>query len=153
MTEIDELRRDNDLLRRERDRLKAIKNAEKAAAKKEAKERAKAEADGAEALDLVQRLLWSRPGFLIRRLLQIHNGLFFEECGGWNLTPLQYGILTILSGKSEGLDVRSLAAELGVSETTIRRWRAMRSRKRSVSRARCRRFSGPRRAKSRSAIR
>jgi hypothetical protein len=33
--------------RRERDRLKAIKNAEKAAAKKEAKERAKAEADDA----------------------------------------------------------------------------------------------------------
>ena len=32
--------------RRERDRLKAIKNAEKAAAKKEAKERAKAEAAG-----------------------------------------------------------------------------------------------------------
>jgi hypothetical protein len=33
--------------RRERDRLKAIKNAEKAAAKKEARERAKAEAAGA----------------------------------------------------------------------------------------------------------
>jgi hypothetical protein len=32
--------------RRERDRLKAIKNAEKAAAKKEAKERARAEAAG-----------------------------------------------------------------------------------------------------------
>jgi hypothetical protein len=32
--------------RRERDRLKAIKNAEKAAAKKEAKERAKAETAG-----------------------------------------------------------------------------------------------------------
>jgi hypothetical protein len=32
--------------RRERDRLKAIKNAEKAAAKKEARERAKAEAGG-----------------------------------------------------------------------------------------------------------
>jgi hypothetical protein len=32
--------------RRERDRLKAIKNAEKAAAKKEAKERARAEATG-----------------------------------------------------------------------------------------------------------
>jgi len=32
--------------RRERDRLKAIKNAEKAAAKKEARERAKAEAAG-----------------------------------------------------------------------------------------------------------
>ena len=37
--------------RRERDRLKAIKNAEKAAAKKEAKERAKAEAAGAASPD------------------------------------------------------------------------------------------------------
>lgn len=35
--------------RRERNRLKMIKNAEKAAAKKEAKERAKAEAGGAPA--------------------------------------------------------------------------------------------------------
>lgn len=35
--------------RRERDRLKAIKTAEKAAAKKEARERAKAEAGGAAA--------------------------------------------------------------------------------------------------------
>jgi hypothetical protein len=34
--------------RRERDRLKSIKNAEKAAAKKEAKERAKAQAAGLE---------------------------------------------------------------------------------------------------------
>jgi hypothetical protein len=33
--------------RRERDRLKAIKNAEKAAAKKEARERAKSQAEGA----------------------------------------------------------------------------------------------------------
>jgi hypothetical protein len=35
-----------DFERRERERLKALKNAEKAAAKKEAKERAKAEAAG-----------------------------------------------------------------------------------------------------------
>jgi hypothetical protein len=40
--------------RRERDRLKAIKNAEKAAAKKEAKERAKAESAGAASPDEVE---------------------------------------------------------------------------------------------------
>ena len=37
--------------RRERARLKAVKNAEKAAAKREAKERAKAETAGAASLD------------------------------------------------------------------------------------------------------
>jgi DNA-binding MarR family transcriptional regulator len=62
-------------------------------------------------------LLWSRPGFLIRRLLQIHNGLYFEECGEWNITPLQYGMMTILRGATDGLDIRSLAAELGVDRS------------------------------------
>ena len=52
--------------------------------------------------------------FLIRRLLQIHNGLCFEECSDWNITPVQYGILTILSGEPERLDIWSLAADLGV---------------------------------------
>lgn len=62
-------------------------------------------------------LLWSRPGFLVRRLLQIHNGLYLEECGAWNITPLQHGMLAILRGQPEGLDIRSLAAELGVDRS------------------------------------
>lgn len=89
-----------------------------ARARKSSARKAPTFALGAASADVSARvLLWSRPGFLIRRLLQIHNGLYFEECSDWNITPVQYGILTILSGEPEGLDIRSLAADLGVDRS------------------------------------
>ena len=67
--------------------------------------------------------LSQRPGFLIRRLHQIHLALFAEECGGFDVTPVQYSILTALSGKTPqdqvalsllvGIDRATLAAVLG----------------------------------------
>ncbi|AUT68347.1 MULTISPECIES: MarR family winged helix-turn-helix transcriptional regulator [Paraburkholderia] len=44
-----------------------------------------------------------RPGFLIRRLHQIHVALFMEECAAEGITPVQYSILTALEqlGPSE----------------------------------------------------
>lgn len=61
--------------------------------------------------------LWSRPGYLIRRLHQIHLALFLEECRSAALTPVQYGLLTALSIRGE-LDQVSLAEELGLDRTT-----------------------------------
>ena len=61
--------------------------------------------------------VWSRPGFLIRRLHQIHYALFFEECKESRLTPVQYGVVTALAFRGE-LDQVSLAAELGLDRTT-----------------------------------
>jgi DNA-binding MarR family transcriptional regulator len=61
--------------------------------------------------------LWSRPGYLVRRLHQIHCALFLEECKAWRLTPVQYGLLTALSFRGE-LDQGSLAEELGLDRTT-----------------------------------
>jgi len=61
--------------------------------------------------------LWSRPGYLIRRLHQIHVALFLEECKSAQLTPVQYGLLTALSVRQE-LDQQSLAEELGLDRTT-----------------------------------
>jgi DNA-binding MarR family transcriptional regulator len=61
--------------------------------------------------------LWSRPGYLIRRLHQIHAGLFHEECKASQLTPVQYGLLTALALRGE-LDQVSLAEELGLDRTT-----------------------------------
>ncbi|GAB7522101.1 MarR family winged helix-turn-helix transcriptional regulator [Paraburkholderia sp. 2C] len=45
----------------------------------------------------------ARPGFLIRRLHQIHVALFIEECAPEGITPVQYSILTALDqlGPSE----------------------------------------------------
>src|SRR6266496_2668773 len=53
--------------------------------------------------------LWGRPGFLIRRLHQIHYGLFFEECGHATITPLQFGMLTVLAEHPKGIDIGALA--------------------------------------------
>lgn len=40
--------------------------------------------------------LQDRPGFLIRRLHQIHTALFTQECADEGLTPVQYSVLTAL---------------------------------------------------------
>jgi DNA-binding MarR family transcriptional regulator len=61
--------------------------------------------------------LWSRPGYLIRRLHQIHVALFLEECKASRLTPVQYGLLTALVFRGE-LDQASLAEEVGLDRTT-----------------------------------
>jgi DNA-binding MarR family transcriptional regulator len=66
--------------------------------------------------DPAKELLWGRPGFLVRRLHQIHVALFFEECKGTNITPVQYAILTTLS-VMPGLDQTALAQEVGLDRT------------------------------------
>lgn len=45
--------------------------------------------------------LLDRPGFLVRRVYQIHGALFQEECGKLDVTPIQYSILTVLSQRGE----------------------------------------------------
>lgn len=68
---------------------------------------------------LIERLpLWKRPGFLIRRLHQVHYALFFEECLEFGITPVQYGLLTILSGNPDS-DQISLAQALGIDRTNV----------------------------------
>jgi DNA-binding MarR family transcriptional regulator len=60
--------------------------------------------------------LTSRPGFLIRRLNQIHYAIFFEECKDFNITPVQYGMLTALS-VAPGLDQKALGLAVGLDRT------------------------------------
>jgi len=62
--------------------------------------------------------LWSRPGYLIRRLHQIHHALFFEECKEFDITPVQYGLLTALM-HSPDIDQNSLGKELGLDRTNV----------------------------------
>jgi DNA-binding MarR family transcriptional regulator len=54
-----------------------------------------------------------RPGFLIRRLSQIHVALFVEECGRFGVTPVQYSVLTALF-RHGPLDQVSIAGEVGI---------------------------------------
>lgn len=68
---------------------------------------------------LITRLpLWRRPGFLIRRLNQIHYALFFEECAEFDITPVQYGVLTTLS-LNPGADQNSIAQDVGIDRTNV----------------------------------
>jgi DNA-binding MarR family transcriptional regulator len=62
--------------------------------------------------------LWARPGYLLRRLHQIHYALFFEECAEFDITPVQYGLLTTLSANPD-LDQNSIARELGIDRTNV----------------------------------
>lgn len=93
-----------------------------AGAKSRAKVEAGAPADkilNPELQRLIERLpLWKRPGYLVRRLHQIHYALFFEECHDFGITPVQYGLLTILSGNPDS-DQISLAQALGIDRTNV----------------------------------
>jgi DNA-binding MarR family transcriptional regulator len=60
--------------------------------------------------------LWSRPGYLIRRLHQSHTALFAEECKAYGITPVQYGVLTALFHRP-GIDQATLGAEVGIDRT------------------------------------
>jgi DNA-binding MarR family transcriptional regulator len=62
--------------------------------------------------------LWDRPGYLIRRLHQIYCGLFYEDCGAATITPLQYGMLTVLSERPDGCDIGALAFQLGTDRSS-----------------------------------
>ena len=63
-------------------------------------------------------ILAARPGFLIRRMHQIHLALFAEECGGFDITPVQYSIMTVAHAQP-GLEQARLAHEVGVDRATL----------------------------------
>jgi DNA-binding MarR family transcriptional regulator len=62
--------------------------------------------------------LLARPGFLIRRLHQLHCALFTEEARDFGITPVQYSLMTALDERGE-LDQNSLALEIGLERTTV----------------------------------
>jgi MarR family transcriptional regulator, lower aerobic nicotinate degradation pathway regulator len=58
-----------------------------------------------------------RPGFLIRRLHQIHVALFQESCGAFEITPLQYSLLSALAVRGTA-DQTTLASDIALDRTT-----------------------------------
>jgi DNA-binding MarR family transcriptional regulator len=58
-----------------------------------------------------------RPGFLIRRLHQLHVSLFQEACGKFEVTPLQYSLLSALAARKSA-DQTTLAADIALDRTT-----------------------------------
>lgn len=64
--------------------------------------------------------LFSRPGFLLRRLHQISVGMFEEACKALPLTPTQYGTMVIVNTLMEQ-DQSSVARQLGLDKVTVMR--------------------------------
>jgi DNA-binding MarR family transcriptional regulator len=61
--------------------------------------------------------LTQRPGFLVRRLHQIHVALFQEKCATFEITPLQYSLLSALAVRGTA-DQSTLAADVALDRTT-----------------------------------
>ena len=68
-------------------------------------------------IDPAKDQLFTRPGFLIRRLHQIHVAMFMEEFKSTNITPVQYGLMTAVAALP-GLDQTTLGQEVGLDRTT-----------------------------------
>lgn len=61
--------------------------------------------------------LSERPGFLARRMHQIHVSLFSERCAAFRITPLQYSLLSLLRDLGEA-DQTTLANAAALDRTT-----------------------------------
>lgn len=61
--------------------------------------------------------LEQRPGYLIRRLHQIHVALFQEACADYEMTPLQYSLLSALAVRGTA-DQTTLALDIALDRTT-----------------------------------
>jgi MarR family transcriptional regulator, lower aerobic nicotinate degradation pathway regulator len=62
--------------------------------------------------------LAAKPGHLIRRAQQIHNALFAEECGRFDLTSVQYGALVAVR-ESPGIDATRLSMVIAFDRSTL----------------------------------
>jgi DNA-binding MarR family transcriptional regulator len=64
------------------------------------------------------KTLMSRPGFLIRRLYQIHVSIFVEECAAETITPVQYSVLASLD-QSGAIDQATLSRAVALDRTSV----------------------------------
>lgn len=62
--------------------------------------------------------IWSHPGFLLRRLHQIHSAMFESRQGEESLTEVQFALLSILA-QSEDLDQTALAGASGLDRSNV----------------------------------
>jgi MarR family transcriptional regulator, lower aerobic nicotinate degradation pathway regulator len=61
--------------------------------------------------------LGQRPGFLVRGLHQIHVALLQERCAAYEITPLQYSLLSALAVRGTA-DQTTLAGDVALDRTT-----------------------------------
>jgi DNA-binding MarR family transcriptional regulator len=62
--------------------------------------------------------IYGKPGHLIRRAHQIAVALFMEECGGLDITPVQYAMLLAIR-ENPGVDATRLSALIAFDRSTL----------------------------------
>ena len=62
--------------------------------------------------------IWDRPGYLVRRLHQIHVAMFLTRVADGQVTPVQFGLLSILIQRP-GIDQATIGAELGLDPANV----------------------------------
>lgn len=62
--------------------------------------------------------IWDRPGYLVRRLHQIHVAMFLDHVAEGRVTPIQYGLLSILVSRPN-IDQFTIGEELGLDRSNV----------------------------------
>jgi len=62
--------------------------------------------------------VYTRPGYLFRRMQQIAVAIFVEECKAYDLTPVQYAALVAIR-THPGIDATRLSAVIAFDRSTL----------------------------------
>jgi MarR family transcriptional regulator, lower aerobic nicotinate degradation pathway regulator len=62
--------------------------------------------------------VYTKPGYLFRRMQQIAVSIFVEECGEFDLTPVQYAALVAIH-THPGIDATRLSAVIAFDRSTL----------------------------------
>lgn len=62
--------------------------------------------------------VYSKPGYLFRRMQQIAVSIFVEECRAYDLTPVQYAALVAIR-THPGIDATRLSAVIAFDRSTL----------------------------------
>ena len=62
--------------------------------------------------------VYTKPGYLFRRMQQIAVAIFVEECRAWDLTPVQYAALVAIR-THPGIDATRLSAVIAFDRSTL----------------------------------
>jgi DNA-binding MarR family transcriptional regulator len=62
--------------------------------------------------------VYSKPGYLFRRMQQIAVSIFVEECKAYDLTPVQYAALVAIQNHP-GIDATRLSAVIAFDRSTL----------------------------------
>jgi DNA-binding MarR family transcriptional regulator len=68
--------------------------------------------------DLTMDAVYTKPGYLFRRMQQIAVAIFVEECGAYDLTPVQYAALVAIR-THPGIDATRLSAVIAFDRSTL----------------------------------